>query len=174
MMQAIWENPRDHIQPWLLVIDTLRNNGAFNRYVKLKRLNGKLANSDDTHGVTRIATACAVRRYSLTKMLSSAMALQPVICEYMRTELTQPKLQRFLAQGVIQQLVEILGVSQEHVFTDTEINEKFLIPDERASPPDQAERVIGIPNKQWDYATMANQLFGHFRDVVLSLEGEQV
>jgi hypothetical protein len=173
MMQAIWGVLRVHIQPLLLVIDTLRNNGAFNRYVKRKSLTCKLTNSDNTHGVTRIATACAVRWYSLTKMLSSAIALQPVICEYMRTELTQPKLQGFLTQGVIQQSVEILGVSQDHVFTDTEINEKFLIPDERASQPDQAERVIGIPNKQWDYATMANQLFGHFRDVVLSLEGEQ-
>jgi hypothetical protein len=173
MVQAIWGILRIHIQSLLIILDTLRNNGAFNRYVIAKNLKADLGNPDDTHGITRIALALAVRWYSLTKMLTIALSLRPLICRYMREELTQNALNKFITEGVQQASVEILGVSHDRVFTDSEINDTFLIQDETSSQPDRALRVIGISDDQWEYATMANKLFGHFKDVTLSLEGEQ-
>jgi hypothetical protein len=155
MTQEIWRIPRVHVQPLLLVTDTLRNNGAFNRYIVANNLERKLTHSDDIHGITRISTGFASRWYSLTKMLTTVLALRPDICTYMRKKPKPRDMKKFITEGEKQVSASILGVTPNHEFTDTEINEKFLIPDEMASQPDRTERVIGISNEQWDYATMA-------------------
>jgi hypothetical protein len=172
MMQGIWLILRVKIRPLMLIIDTLRNNGAFNRYVAARHIQGKLGQPGEAPGITRIATAFPVRWYSLTKMLTSAIALRTVICTYLREELTPSALKRFITEGAKESSVEILGVTQTQEFTDADIQRDFLIRDETASQPIQAERVVGISKEQWDYADMAKNVFGHFQAVMLSLEGD--
>jgi hypothetical protein len=172
MIQAIWLILRVRIQPLMLVIDTLRNNGAFNRYVSARHIQGNIGEPGETQGITRIATAFPVRWYSLTKMLTSAITLRRTICTYLREELTPAALKRFITEGAKESSVEILGVTQAREFTDSDIQRDFLIRDETASQPIQAESVVGISQEQWDYAEMARNIFGHFQAVMLSLEGD--
>jgi hypothetical protein len=181
MTQEVWKSVRPSVSQLMAVIETVRNRNKFRQMAQEMLKSSLKDKSGKGQGISTIASAVSVRWYSLVKMLSSAIALRPVIEAYLAVS-AHPRLLKKLQRA---QTAVLAGDSPAPI--QSESDREAELDDIGGEPPSdgitpsqftpsqheplsQSHSGIGIPEDEWQLAGTANRAFGFLRSVMTVLE----